>query len=281
MIPPLRLASPRIDGDWHHQSYPVSAYPRDLLLGIKLYGPKYRLQVTHYDVYQVLYVLDHGLYLQTPVATTLLTPGRGAIMRLGAAYTCWTPAGETRALSYAVRGLDDPALRGPVTWFEADATLRALAQLLQQHLTPPATMNLDLLAGLAQAFVAHAGRLPPGGEHYPSRQDDDRQLVERARRLLAATLHAGRGAPAILAGSGLSYRQLARLFVRHEGVTPKRYQLQARLTEAKMRLLDRRRSVTDIALELGFSSSQHFSRQFRQATGTTPLAYRRQHQPPR
>jgi AraC-like DNA-binding protein len=36
-------------------------------------------------------------------------------------------------------------------------------------------------------------------------------------------------------------------------------------------------SITAMAVSLGFSSSQHFARVFRQLTGTTPTTYRTAH----
>jgi AraC family transcriptional regulator len=42
-------------------------------------------------------------------------------------------------------------------------------------------------------------------------------------------------------------------------------------------LLDRRRSINEVALSCGFSSQSHFTRVFREHTGTTPWAYRRLH----
>ncbi|WP_425438484.1 helix-turn-helix domain-containing protein [Rhodospira trueperi] len=40
-------------------------------------------------------------------------------------------------------------------------------------------------------------------------------------------------------------------------------------------MLDERRSITEIALEGGYSSHGHFTGAFRKATGTTPTRFRR------
>jgi AraC family transcriptional regulator len=50
-----------------------------------------------------------------------------------------------------------------------------------------------------------------------------------------------------------------------------------RIQEARSALLDRSRSISQIALDLGFSSQSHFTRVFREHAGTTPLEYRRLH----
>jgi AraC-like DNA-binding protein len=63
------------------------------------------------------------------------------------------------------------------------------------------------------------------------------------------------------------------------GETPHRY-LQRRRVERSMFLLrESDRSVTDICLDVGFTSLGTFSRTFREIVGQSPLAYRRSSAP--
>jgi AraC-like DNA-binding protein len=63
------------------------------------------------------------------------------------------------------------------------------------------------------------------------------------------------------------------------GETPHRY-LQRRRVERSMFLLrERDRSVTDICLDVGFTSLGTFCRTFREIVGQSPLAYRRSSAP--
>ncbi len=80
---------------------------------------------------------------------------------------------------------------------------------------------------------------------------------------------------------GLSAKHLHELFSRHIGVTPHRYQLERRMRRARDLLTVTSLPVTTIAFELGFSSSQQFSRTFRQQHGHTPTAHRVQARPQR
>ncbi len=75
---------------------------------------------------------------------------------------------------------------------------------------------------------------------------------------------------------GLSPNHLAVIFSREVGVPPRQFLLQARLRRAEAMLRETEIAVTDLAHELGFSSSQHFATAFKQATGTTPSHYRAQ-----
>jgi len=63
----------------------------------------------------------------------------------------------------------------------------------------------------------------------------------------------------------------------HSGFSPISYLINIRISEA-IKLLKRADiSLTDIALETGFYSSQHFSTTFKKLTGYTPSAFRKNH----
>lgn len=64
---------------------------------------------------------------------------------------------------------------------------------------------------------------------------------------------------------------------RYSGFSPINYLINIRISEA-MRLLKRSEiSLTDIALDTGFYSSQHFSTTFKKLTGYTPSSFRKNH----
>ncbi len=105
-------------------------------------------------------------------------------------------------------------------------------------------------------------------------------LVEHpAVHLVRSRIESAPGQPwsldQLAAGSGLGSKHLCALFGAKVGETPHRYLLSVRLACAKRALLESELSITEIAAELGFASSQHFARVFRARVGTTPRAYRR------
>ena len=72
---------------------------------------------------------------------------------------------------------------------------------------------------------------------------------------------------------GLSPYHFARAFKRSFGVPPHRYHTGRRIERAKVLLAER--SVTDVALAVGFAETSSFSAAFRRATGASPREFRR------
>lgn len=66
-----------------------------------------------------------------------------------------------------------------------------------------------------------------------------------------------------------------RLFEAVFGVTPHQYRIQARLDTAKQLLAIGHHSVTDVCMEVGFSSLASFSALFTRRVGEAPSVYRR------
>lgn len=65
-----------------------------------------------------------------------------------------------------------------------------------------------------------------------------------------------------------------RMFKQSMGLSPHQYVIQQRLEYAKRLLKQSDRAIIDIALECGFNSHSHLSKQFRKVVGVTPSAFR-------
>jgi AraC-like DNA-binding protein len=112
-----------------------------------------------------------------------------------------------------------------------------------------------------------------------------RDVEEQNRRLLRARDAMDRAyaepldVRAVAAVAHVSEGHFIRTFRAVFGETPHRY-LQRRRVERSMFLLrETGRSVTDICLDVGFTSLGTFSRTFRDIVGETPSAYRQGHGP--
>jgi len=77
-------------------------------------------------------------------------------------------------------------------------------------------------------------------------------------------------------GVRLHRAHLHALCVHHLGVFPQRYLMERRLQRAANRLSEKSASITDVAYELSFSSTQHFATAFKARYGCSPRAFRRQ-----
>jgi AraC-like DNA-binding protein len=72
---------------------------------------------------------------------------------------------------------------------------------------------------------------------------------------------------------GLSERHLTRCFRQEMGITPITYLNRYRINQAKVLLGAGKKGITEVALDVGFSSSGYFTRVFRQEVGVAPSAF--------
>jgi AraC-like DNA-binding protein len=75
--------------------------------------------------------------------------------------------------------------------------------------------------------------------------------------------------------AGVSPNHLVQLFRREIGLSPHQYLLRQRIERAKEMLRGSDVPITQMALELGFSSSQHFAKMFRHLAGCSAVQFRR------
>jgi AraC-like DNA-binding protein/mannose-6-phosphate isomerase-like protein (cupin superfamily) len=156
--------------------------------------------------------------------------------------------------------------------FPADeAVTRAFADLLAEHrserplrLFAARTALHRLLTEIVRA--ARAKSLPP-----PLSQPVSRAMAHAHQHLDEDVAVAD-----LAAAAGLSPSRFHDRFLAETGQTPADWLRRARLRRAKRLLAASDRSVTDIALSLGFPSSQYFATVFRRYTGLSPGDWRSQ-----
>jgi transcriptional regulator GlxA family with amidase domain len=76
--------------------------------------------------------------------------------------------------------------------------------------------------------------------------------------------------PEIADQVAISARQLERLFRRHAGMSPTRYYMQIRVEQARELLLYSDRSIIEVAILCGFTSTSHFATCYKRVYGTRP-----------
>jgi len=99
------------------------------------------------------------------------------------------------------------------------------------------------------------------------------RLIEDARRLLATAFDRPLRLSVVARQLSCSPFHLCRVFRQGTGLTLHRYREQIRLRRA-LHLIERRMDLTNVALDLGYSSHSHFTAAFRRTFGTTPKLVR-------
>ncbi|HYE06147.1 MAG TPA: AraC family transcriptional regulator [Planctomycetota bacterium] len=153
-------------------------------------------------------------------------------------------------------------------WVETSAPDRALTVIMVQALLVELLVSVTRLHAAQRAAASPAQRAPARPEFQrliawlPTRLADPPALAEMAQRV------------------GLSPAHFATVFRGETGQTALEYMTALRIDEAARRLAARRDvPVTDIALDLGFSSSQYFAIVFKKLKGRTPSEWQRLHAP--
>lgn len=98
--------------------------------------------------------------------------------------------------------------------------------------------------------------------------------LKRVMQVLEARWSENIPLTSLASAANLSPYHFARTFKQSTGLPPQEYHRQLRMSKAKELLAQTPLSITDIALHVGYSSSQAFSRFFRRDTGLTPHEYR-------
>ncbi|PAW78332.1 MAG: AraC family transcriptional regulator [Verrucomicrobia bacterium Tous-C9LFEB] len=80
----------------------------------------------------------------------------------------------------------------------------------------------------------------------------------------------------LAAQAGISKFHFHRLFKSALGVSPSHYQINLRMNAARQMLRETKKSIIDIAMDVGYTNPSHFARLFQRETGLSPSDYRRQ-----
>ncbi len=158
-----------------------------------------------------------------------------------------------------------------------DVALDSLMAALRDELMLRQTSPL-FVQGIAQAIAIHLARnyavvgeeLHSGSPSLPGYKL--RQITGWMAEHVAEDLNLDR----LAAQVGLSKFHFHRLFKRAMGVSPAHYHINLRMNVARRLLRETKKSVVDVALDIGYTNPSHFAKLFRRETGLSPSDYRRQ-----
>lgn len=158
-----------------------------------------------------------------------------------------------------------------------DATLNSWMERVHEELLRRHASAL-FLQGVAQTIAIHLARnyaeitmeSKSGSPSLPGFKL--RQITDWMAEHIAEEFNLDR----LAAQAGLSKFYFNRLFKSALGVSPSRYHIRLRMDEARRLLRETKRSVVEIALDVGYANPSHFAQLFRRETGLAPSDYRRQ-----
>jgi AraC-like DNA-binding protein len=173
---------------------------------------------------------------------------------------------QTRSLSQAMAGLRPRC-------FPGDAVLGTLChRLLMEHRQPGPFAEVAARALLHEFLIA---LLRVHGHHGDLHRDPARSVpIRRSLAWIEEHLAEEPAVSAIAHAVGLSPSRFHERFLAETGFSPAAYVTRRRIYHAKRHLAESGRTMTDIALGLGFPSSQYFATVFKRHTGLSPGAYR-------
>jgi AraC-like DNA-binding protein len=125
--------------------------------------------------------------------------------------------------------------------------------------------SVEETLGHVEATLAHKRKLSV----------ETQRVVRRAMAYVHARYAEQVSLKEMAAYVGLSKQHLIRSFRKEIGITPIAYLKRYRIRQAKALLEASDKSITEVALEVGFSDSGYFARVFRREAGVSPSAYRR------
>lgn len=108
-----------------------------------------------------------------------------------------------------------------------------------------------------------------------SNPKDDSDLLHDIKKYIDENYAEKLSIPQISEKFFISQSYLSHLFKRKLGFSPMQYIARRRIGEAQCMLVLTDKSITEIAIEVGFDNLSHFNVQFKKYVGLSPMAYRK------
>jgi AraC family transcriptional regulator len=160
-----------------------------------------------------------------------------------------------------------------------DELIRQAGWRLVDEMRAPTSAGQVLVDTLAESLVARIAGRYTGGRSVTLASESQHVIDERRlRRVLDymySHLENDIGLEELADIACLSQYHFIRMFAARMGMPPHRYLGLLRLERAKTLLAIGGQGIAEISVICNFSSQSNFSRAFRQATGVSPLNYRR------
>ncbi len=156
------------------------------------------------------------------------------------------------------------------TLHDTDGSIKRLMLRMEQEFYAKHTGSMELLRCYLTEALVHAVRATEAAE-----QD---RPTHQATTFMANHLREHYAEPfslnAMSAALGYTPQYLSTLFHKDTGISPQSYVQQLRVQKASQLLLEKKHTISEIAQEVGYTDSKHFTRIFRKHTGLSPRVFR-------
>jgi len=162
--------------------------------------------------------------------------------------------------------------RNRITCSGGSATLDMFIELVRQDLGNEIALKISRQMLLQEQSVVHPGSPLSRLTHYQQSPQ-----IQRCLSLIEAGVGQSITVSELADRTGISRRELLRLFHRELNTTPSNMLAQRRLDRARSLVLNTRLPMTIIADSVGFSSQSHLTSRYHAQFGVTPAQQRREY----
>ncbi len=239
----------------------------DIMCGAKEQKPGYNFVTINYNHTQVIEVLTGELIMKSRNGIISCTSGEFIYLPRESSFSLFC-ADIGYSGTFAIDKdrcwpISDTPIKG-----KTGKQLQLLSQIVINETRHPHYNSTEYLSHIGWLMLVESTR----DLEHKNRHDN---IVDIACHLVENSLYSGQSAGKIFRDLPVSYRHLTREFKQHIGLTPGEYLRKKRFEESQRLLNETNLTITAIAEELHYSSSQHFSSDFKKMSGFTPVEYRR------
>lgn len=260
----MKPSSDWITLDEPHTDHP----PSPIALRIQNLGPREIFPMHTHDWHQLIYSINGSFVVALEDKWQVVTPNQAIWVPIGFKHTSGTQGGAEFRNLY-VANLPGSKMPSVCTVYSVSDLLRSLVVELEGEVLAENSGRYSSL--IIELLLHHLQRLPTHNFHLPwpkatmlkkycealfENPADEKSIDEWASKL------------------GASSRTLSRKFESEVGITLRDWRTKLRVFHA-LEWLYRNQSITEIAIDLGYSSVSSFSYMFHKEMGMTPSEWRK------
>jgi LacI family transcriptional regulator len=141
------------------------------------------------------------------------------------------------------------------------------ARLMDQMIKKKEQLNVNIIVAPTQVITRQSTDIASTNDKY----------IAKALKFIHQNIDSSINVADVIKQVPLSRRGLEKRFKETTGIGVYKYIYNLQIQKFAEKLLETDKSISEIALESGFSNSKNISRQFKQVKGCTPIEYRAKH----